>query len=1269
MTSKTLTIPAILPPSTPSSSSPTQPDKLRLPHHVQTIRQRGVSISHLSLPMTMPTRRFSSFTASPAITNINAMAIPHTSKTSKPCILSVSEAVYSFRLLEALRKGDAAALAPFLKNESARAGPVRELTSPLHLAMRCAEASTIQTIIQNKSIDINLVESQYGNTPLHLASLSGRPDVVQYLLSLDNIDDTIKNNDGLDAMEVSKTPEIAQLFQVSRAELNFTFLDLLERWEKETPGTSDEMLAFLNQGRIGVVDVNAKSRHTGSTLLHEAVRRKDPALVELAFRKGADIFVRNKRGKRVLETTKDEKIKALLQQLSNADAAMAANSSMQGLPPIFRGYLGKWTNFAGGYKTRWFVLENGILSYYHTQEEEGKQSRGSTNLRFAKIRADANDKHRFEVIADPPAGTNKAASRLYLKGGHPVERARWVQVLQQCVEFFELERSPSRAESIRSFGGGTRAPSVHNDYGTASVPAGSSTPFQVPSRTGTPFRGLSGPTTPGLAAPSIFGTTAISSSSSSKPPSVMHSRSSVSKMAAGKSPSIMTRDSRTPSDEIFDDHLVDQGHSLTNGPRGIPHGDDFPLVSNYLRTQMELSQQLAQQTTVGSSSAETQNALRDALQATQSFLLKYQEIVASREAYLIRRYEQEIQAKHLWEENIRTLAQQHAELELQLQEAAQENTKKRRAIKELRDTIGATPSNIGSPDLATAGVGAIAAGGVATIRAKKGDPLPTLNAAAMKLDDPDVKSAPPASLSSMSFDQGTEDADDEFFDAIESGNLPGLKIEDPIEKQRIVNGIAPVAITDSSVKAPPPSKATTPPISTSQQQVATSTVSTDKIKEYGVEPYHRLRKHMPIGKDDRPSVSLWGILKNNIGKDLTKISFPVSLNEPTSMLERMAEDMTYAHLLDTAARQKESTLRMAFVAAFACSNYVTTLGRVAKPFNPMLGETFEFINVEGTKYRYQSEQVSHHPPISACIAESLQEDGITPSHKWEYTGCVSAQSKFLGRSFEVRPTGWAHVKLKINGEIEHYSFKKVTTSISGFVTGSPTIDHYGDMNIKCHSTGDECTMTFKPRGWRSSGAHELKGTVISGKTNAQTWEIAGRWSSQMVARRVSGAANGPNLDPDGNVDSLISDPTATPAVNVPEMVLLWKYHQEPLQAFNLTPYAVLLNDLPDQLHDWLPPTDCRLRPDLRLFETGRYDEADVMKRNLEEYQRSTRKKREAGEVSSHKPKFFSKVLDADTQADYWQPHRMSSEMTPEYWVRRQKKQWDNVEKIFGNYTA
>lgn len=1191
--------------------------------------------------------------------SVSTTALPSIDKISSRNWNSiVNEALDSFRLLEALRNGDEKALKTYLSSSHPTSGHVKELNSPLHLSVRCAEFKTIKFVLQHKPEDLNAVEEQNGNTALHLAASTGRLDVVDLFLAQPQINDTIRNRDGQDPMEAAQTIEAAKLFQISRAELNFKFQDVYERWENQAQGSDEELKKFLQLPRIGVVDLNTKSRVSGSTLLHDAVRRKDTQLIELAVRKGADVFVRNKRGKRVLETTKDEKIKALLQQLSNADAAMAASANQPGLPPIFRGYLGKWTNYARGYKNRWFVLENGILSYYHSQEEEGKQSRGSLNLRFAKIRADPSDKLRLEVVADHPSNANRSGNRLYLRGSHPVERARWVQVLQHTVEYFDLDRTNSRAESIRSF-------SKDGTVSSANVPAGT-TPFHPPSRSTTPFRNIPSPGPGGLSGitTNILSRTGSTATKHHHTPSTQAAQLKSPEMMSApefpaKTPSIMTRGSRTPSEDFAE---LDGTGSETQS-QGVPFQKELPIVSNSIKTQLELGQQMVQSADSSQSQqSETRSAVLEALQTSLTLFTNYTTMVAEREAYILRRYEQEIQAKRLWEENIRTLAVQYAEMETQLQEAAEENARRRKALREARDNY----SNVNSPalspvppNMATPTRSNMASARSAIEANNKLPPAairPSAQRGAINFDDSNAGLN--STLSRGSVLAGTEpedlddDKDDEFFDAIESGNLPNLKVEEGVVEN------------DAQVKS-----AGSP----------TASIRETRVNNLwpGVEPYLRLRKKMPIGKDDRPSLSLWSVLKNNIGKDLTKISFPVSFNEPTSMLQRMAEDMTYASLLDTAVRQKESSLRMAFVAAFACSNYVTTLGRVAKPFNPMLGETYEYINLDDKcKYRYQSEQVSHHPPVSACIAESLEKDGVHVRPAWEYSGCVQAQSKFLGRSFEIRPTGIAHVKLRVDGVEEHYTFKKVTTSVSGFVTGNTTIDHYGDMNIKCHTTGDECTMTFKPRGWRSSAMHELKGAVTN-SNGKETWEIAGRWSSQIVARRASGSTGAATMDPDGNVDSLSTDPAALAGAEIPEMVLLWKYVPQPPGPFNLTPYAIKLNDTPEGLHDFLPPTDCRMRPDLRLFERGQYDEADVMKRNLEEFQRATRKKREQGDLPAHQPKFFTRKTDPLTQGDYWEPSRLGADKVkdqedvniPEYWVRRRHGQWEDMERIFGEYTA
>lgn len=83
----------------------------------------------------------------------------------------------------------------------------------------------------------------------------------------------------------------------------------------------------------------------------------------------------------------------------------------------------------------------------------------------------------------------------------------------------------------------------------------------------------------------------------------------------------------------------------------------------------------------------------------------------------------------------------------------------------------------------------------------------------------------------------------------------------------------------------------------------------------------------------------------------------VNFNEPLSMLQRLTEDLEYHHLLDTAVHCTSSVEQMCLVAAFSVSSYSTTVHRIAKPFNPMLGETFELDRLEDMGLRSLCEQV------------------------------------------------------------------------------------------------------------------------------------------------------------------------------------------------------------------------------------------------------------------------------------------------------------------------
>jgi hypothetical protein len=126
-------------------------------------------------------------------------------------------------------------------------------------------------------------------------------------------------------------------------------------------------------------------------LLHEGARNKDSQLIQILLTHGADPFRRDKKGKLPQDVTKDDKTRALLKKspaaviaqrgiqeraiLGNNNAqGLSARASIGGEAPLagkdareMRGYLKKWTNYTSGYKLRWFVLEDGVLSYYKHQ--------------------------------------------------------------------------------------------------------------------------------------------------------------------------------------------------------------------------------------------------------------------------------------------------------------------------------------------------------------------------------------------------------------------------------------------------------------------------------------------------------------------------------------------------------------------------------------------------------------------------------------------------------------------------------------------------------------------------------------------------------------------------------------------------------------------------------------------------------------------------------------------------------------------------------------
>ncbi|XP_072435220.1 pleckstrin homology domain-containing family A member 3-like isoform X1 [Chiloscyllium punctatum] len=86
------------------------------------------------------------------------------------------------------------------------------------------------------------------------------------------------------------------------------------------------------------------------------------------------------------------------------------------------GTLYKWTNYLTGWQPRWFVLDNGILSYYDSQDDVNKGSKGSIKMAVCEIKVHSTDSTRMELIIP-------GEQHFYVKSVNAAERQRWLVAL------------------------------------------------------------------------------------------------------------------------------------------------------------------------------------------------------------------------------------------------------------------------------------------------------------------------------------------------------------------------------------------------------------------------------------------------------------------------------------------------------------------------------------------------------------------------------------------------------------------------------------------------------------------------------------------------------------------------------------------------------------------------------------------------------------------------------------------------------------------------
>ncbi|KAI6191661.1 Oxysterol-binding protein [Aphelenchoides bicaudatus] len=374
------------------------------------------------------------------------------------------------------------------------------------------------------------------------------------------------------------------------------------------------------------------------------------------------------------------------------------------------------------------------------------------------------------------------------------------------------------------------------------------------------------------------------------------------------------------------------------------------------------------------------------------------------------------------------------------------------------------------------------------------------------------------------------------------------------------------------------------------------------------------------------SISLWSIIRNCIGKELTKIPMPVHFNEPLSVLQRITEDLEYANLLDRAAEITDTCEQMCYVAAFAASCYSTTGNRTTKPFNPMLGETYECDRRSDLGWWSFAEQVSHHPPSTAHHAEG---------RKWIMCQDFTMTSRFRGKYLSVTPTGYTHIKFKNSGN--HYTFKKVTTTVHNIIMGRLWLDNHGEMLIENQKTGDKCSLKFHAYSYFAPDkAHKVTGVVKDHKGVARRL-IQGFWDKEMEMAKIIKQSKG--------------------SFDTEAFKKIWTINPLPENSENMYCFTKLAIELNEE-ESGVAPTDSRMRRDQRVMEEGDFDKANDIKKEIEEKQRRRLKTKEESDKNSEcSLVWFDKARDTTTNATIYV-------FKGDYWECKDKQDWSRCPSIF-----
>jgi hypothetical protein len=311
------------------------------------------------------------------------------------------------------------------------------------------------------------------------------------------------------------------------------------------------------------------------------------------------------------------------------------------------------------------------------------------------------------------------------------------------------------------------------------------------------------------------------------------------------------------------------------------------------------------------------------------------------------------------------------------------------------------------------------------------------------------------------------------------------------------------------------------------------------------------------------------------GKSAVSLSLPVRIFEPRTNLERVCDLMLYAPtFLNVAYAQSEPLERFKYVMTFAVAGLHHSIGQL-KPFNPILGETFQSTLSDGTDVA--CEHTSHHPPIS-----NFQFTG----DKYSIAGFVLWHASMSVKSNAMLNTNKGPVRVTfpeadgIPGATIEYNLPYL--QIGGLLWGDRTVDIMGHMVFEDKKNHLQCELRLNPDAKSGMG-----GMFSSSKT------------------------------PTDSLRGVILDTSVSPPREICDVSGSWLHD---LVFGNKTYWSINKHQSGHMLHypeDKILASDSRFREDLHYLAAGDLDESQEWKVKLEVLQRADRKARLDGRRPNH----------------------------------------------------